>query len=153
VEAVVAVTNADNRRTLAALTSAALGLHGLQAAAAVAVANPQLNLQYGHYQESDDRMQVDVYHADFTVPYNDRLELSFSVDRDTYSGATPAFSMPTSMTNQPKYDNGVLTNADIVSAASQGVTAGGLTRKKKKKKRKKKKKKKKNNNQKKKTKS
>jgi Protein of unknown function (DUF3570) len=127
VEAVVAVTNADNRRTLAALTSAALGLHGLQAAAAVAVANPQLNLQYGHYQESDDRMQVDVYHADFTVPYNDRLELSFSVDRDTYSGATPAFSMPTSMTNQPKYDNGVLTNADIVSAASQGVTAGGLT--------------------------
>lgn len=126
-EVAVAATNNDNRRTLAALTSAALGLHGLQAMAAVAVTDPQLNVQYGHYQESDDRMQVDVYHADFTVPYNDRLELSFSIDRDTYSGATPAFSMPTSMTNQPKYDDGVLTTADVVSAASAGVTAGGLT--------------------------
>ncbi|MCQ8117262.1 DUF3570 domain-containing protein [Methylomonas rosea] len=124
----MAVTNADNRRTLAALTTAALSLPGLQADAATPGAEPQLNLHYGHYQESNNRMQVDVYHADFTVPYKERLELSFSIDRDTYSGATPAFSLPKTMTNQSRYEDGVLnSNVDIVSAASQGVTAGGLT--------------------------
>jgi len=134
VGAVVAAINNDKSAALVALTSAALGLLGVQANAAVPVAQPEANVQYGHYQESDNRMQVDIYHADFIGSFADRLELSFSIDRDTYSGATPAFSIPETMTNQPKYKQrsdgqsaSETTLVDIVSAASGGVTAGGLT--------------------------
>lgn len=133
-EAAVVATKSDRNTALVAITSAALSLPGLQVNAAVPVAQPELNLQYGHYQESDDRMSVDVYHADFVVPFADRLEFAFSIDRDTYSGATPAFSMPESMTNQPKYElktDGSAASepvrADIISAASAGITPGGLT--------------------------
>ncbi|OAI02696.1 hypothetical protein A1353_15750 [Methylomonas methanica] len=126
VVAAVAVIN-DKHKALAALTSAALALPGLQAQGATPAAQAEANFQYGHYQESDNRMAVDVYHADFTVPYKDTLELSFSIDRDTYSGATPAFSMPAAMANQLNYDDGVLSLVDIVSAASAGVSAATLT--------------------------
>ena len=126
-EAVVVATKSESSAALAALTSAALGLSGITAHAAAPIAQAEANVQYGHYQESDDRMRVDVYHADVTVPFADRLELSFSIDRDTYSGATPAFSVPTSMINQPNYNDGRLGSVDIVSAASQGISAGGLT--------------------------
>lgn len=122
----VAVTNEKNK-ALAALTSAALALPGLQANAAIPIAQAEANFQYGHYQESDNRMSVDVYHADFIVPIADRLELGFSIDRDTYSGATPAYSVPVSMTNQTRLEYGVPISADIVSAASGGISAGGLT--------------------------
>ena len=77
---------------------------------------------------------MDVYRANALIPLSDRLEFSFSLDRDTYSGATPAFSIPLNMANQPKYkqnDDGSLTSevspVDIISAASGGVTTGGLT--------------------------
>ncbi len=124
----------DNNKALAALTTAALSLPGLNATAAVPAAQIEANVSYGHYQESDNRMQVDIYHADAIIPLSDRIELAFSMDRDTYSGATPAFSMPASMTNQPKYkqkDDGTpsteISYADVVSAASGGVTAAELT--------------------------
>ena len=130
----MAVTKPDKNKALAALTTAALSLPGLNATAAVPAAQIETNVSYGHYQESDNRMQVDVYHADAVIPLSDRIELAFSMDRDTYSGATPAFSMPASMTNQPKYkqkDDGTpsseVSYADVVSAASGGVTAAGLT--------------------------
>ena len=130
----MAATKPDKNKALAALTTAALSLPGLNATAAVPAAQIETNVSYGHYQESDNRMQVDVYHADAVIPLSDRIELAFSMDRDTYSGATPAFSMPASMTNQPKYkqkDDGTpsseVSYADVVSAASGGVTAAGLT--------------------------
>ncbi len=130
----MAVTRPDNNKALAALTTAALSLPGLNAAAAVPAPQIEANVSYGHYQESDNRMKVDIYHADAVIPLYERVELALSLDRDTYSGATPAFSMPESMTNQPKYkqkDDGTLSNevsyVDVVSAASGGVTAAGLT--------------------------
>ena len=132
--AVVAVTKTERNKGLAALTTAALSLPGLNASAAIPAANIIGNVSYGHYEESDNRMRVDVYHADATIPLSDRLELAFSLDRDTYSGATPAFSVPTIMTNVAKYkqktDGSSSTEptlVDIVSAASGGITAGGLT--------------------------
>ena len=39
-------------------------------------------------------MTVDIYHSDAVIPLTDRLELSFSLDRDTYSGASPNYSLP-----------------------------------------------------------
>lgn len=122
----MAAINSDKNKALAALTSAALSLPGL-AAAATLNANIRTNVSYGHYQESDNRMQVDVYHADASIPLSERLELAFSLDRDTYSGATPAFSMPSNMASQEKYTlaDG-LTKADIVSAASS-ISAATIT--------------------------
>ncbi|MFM8332395.1 MAG: DUF3570 domain-containing protein, partial [Candidatus Methylumidiphilus sp.] len=118
---------------LAALTSAALSLPGLTLAA-VPVAEAEGNVQYGHYQESGNRITVDVYHGDFVLPVNDRIEFTFSIDRDTYSGASPAYSLPETMTNQLQYKqkaNGtsasIATPGDVVSAASGGVTSQGLT--------------------------
>lgn len=129
-----AANPAASLRPLAALTSAALCLPGLAAHAAEPLAAAQGNVQYGHYQESDGRIEVEIYQGDFRVPMNEHLEFGVSVVRDTYSGATPSFSMPLSMTAQPRYaqnDDGssaaVATPADVISAASGGVSAGGLT--------------------------
>lgn len=131
---VVAAIKKDTNKALAALTSAALSLPGLSAQAAIPSSSVKTNISYGHYQESDDRMQVDIYHADAVIPLSDRLEVAFSLDRDTYSGATPAFSLPETVVNQPKYglkNDGRAANevdyADLVSAASSGVTATDLT--------------------------
>ena len=112
---------------LLALTTAALGLPGFQAQAAMPAAQAQGNLQYGHYEESGDRMQVDVYRGDVVVPVSEHLEFTFSIVRDTYSGATPAFSIPETMGQQLKYTQQGLKQEDVVSAASGGVTASGLT--------------------------
>jgi len=94
----------------------------------------QAETQFGHYAESDDRMRVEVAHTNLVLPFSDRAEFSFSLDRDTYSGATPAFSLPSTMADQLKFkqnDDGTpaaaLSIADVVSAASAGVSAGGLT--------------------------
>lgn len=127
----MAATKLEHLGALAALTSAALALPGIQAEAATTLADPQINLLYGHYQESGDRMHVDVYHQDFSVPFSEQLELAFSIDRDTYAGASPAFSIPESMANQPKYQlqtNGSSNNqttptdvAYVITGASTGT--------------------------------
>jgi len=119
----VAVIKPGKNRALAALTTAALSLPGLDASAATPAARAEGNVQYGHYQESANRMKVQIYHADGLLPLTDRIELSFSYDRDTYSGASPAWSVPESMTNQ-LLSNGK--TADVVSAAS-AVSAQTLT--------------------------
>jgi hypothetical protein len=95
-EVVVVVTKPKTNRLLA-LTSAALSLPGLSAQAAGPVQKASANTQYGHYQESDNRMEVDVFHADAIVPVGEHLELTYSVDQDTYGGATPSFSGPKSL--------------------------------------------------------
>ncbi|MDD1620575.1 MAG: DUF3570 domain-containing protein [Methylococcaceae bacterium] len=123
----MAAINKDMSKALAALTTAALSLPGMDAQAGVPSAQAKGNVQYGYYQESGDRMKVEVYHGDFTLPVSDRLEFSFNVDRDTYSGATPAFSIPETMTNQVRYSGSQTGTVDVVSAASGGVTAQGLT--------------------------
>ncbi len=94
----VAVIKAQNRCALAALTTAALSLPGLDASAASPATRAEGNVQYGHYQESDNRIKVQVFHSDAVIPLNDRLEFTFSYDRDTYSGASPAYSIPEVMT-------------------------------------------------------
>ncbi|MGR8930706.1 MAG: DUF3570 domain-containing protein [Gammaproteobacteria bacterium] len=112
-------TNKQKNKKLAALTGAALSLPGLNSSAAIPADSIKTNVSYGHYAESDNRMRVDIYHADAVIPLSDRLELAFSLDRDTYSGATPAFSLPSASTNFKKYEeNGSISTVDIVSGAS-----------------------------------
>lgn len=124
----------ESSRALLALTSAALALPGMRAQAAAPLAAPEGHAQFGFYQENDRRMRVEITHGDMVLPVSDRVELSFAFDRDTYSGATPAFSIPQTMANQPKFSQNAdgspastLSFTDVVSQASQGVTAGGLT--------------------------
>jgi len=130
----VAATEREATTALAALTGAALALPGLDAAAAYLDGRAHGDMRYAYYQESDGRMQVEVYHGGFVLPVTERLEFTFGLDRDTYSGATPSFSAPVTVLDQPKYkqrDDGIpaaeIMRADIVSAASGGTTAGGLT--------------------------
>jgi hypothetical protein len=122
----VAATN-RKQNVLAALTSAAMTLPGIKAQSAVSVAQAQANVQYNNYQESDGRMNVEVYHGNFVVPVTDRLEFSVNIDRDTYSGATPSFSIPETLTNLPKISGATTSRADLVSAASGPVNAQELT--------------------------
>ncbi len=124
-------------KALAALTAAALCLPGLNPQAATPSDDIISNVSTGHYQESNHRMTVDVYHVDALVPLTKQLELSFSMDRDTYSGASPGYSLPTTMTNQLQYvttvANGKINTsnttrlADIVSSASPMAGANMLT--------------------------
>lgn len=124
------VTNKELNRVLLALTSAALTLPGIEAQADSPVAHAQGSTEYGHYQESDHRMQVDIYHVDGIVPINDKSEISFSLDRDTYSGASPAYSLPDNLVDQSYTPTStspvnVKAVADVISAAS-AITAATL---------------------------
>ncbi len=126
----MAVTKRDKTNALAALTSAALSLPGL-GHAATPVPQAEGSTAYGYYQESNDRMQVQVFHVDGLIPLSDRIEFSFGLDRDTYSGASPAYVLPDTMVDQPvvrkSAENGKLV-ADTVSGASTVSTstlAGG----------------------------
>lgn len=94
-----------NHKTITALTCAAISLPGIQAKAAVPVAEAESNIQYGYYREQGDRMQAQVYHTDFVLPFADRVEFTVSADFDTYVGATPLYSTPDSV-------------PDIIAAAS-----------------------------------
>ena len=124
-EADVAATKENKKnKALLALTTAALSLPGVESKAAVPVAEAAANFQYGHYEESNDRMEVDIYHADMILPLADRIELTFSIDQDTYSGATPLYNVPVAMQDAPKRALGVpgfSTTADIVATASPVV--------------------------------
>ncbi len=85
---------AIKHKTLAALTGAAMSIPGIQVKAAIPVAEPEVNMQYGYYREQGDRMRAEVFHSDFVIPFAERVEFTFNADFDTYVGATPLYSMP-----------------------------------------------------------
>ncbi|WP_426992910.1 DUF3570 domain-containing protein [Methylomonas sp. CM2] len=125
----MAAIKSEKSKALAALTTAALSLPGLDCAAGVPSTQAEGNTEYGYYQESSGRMNVQIFHADGLIPLNDRLEFNFSLDRDTYTGASPAYSLPSAMTNQPvaiKTTENGKDYADVVSAAS-AVSAATLS--------------------------
>jgi hypothetical protein len=119
---VVAVTKARKKSnaTLLALTSVALALPGVNVKAGVPVAEPEVNVQYGYYEEEGERMKAEVYHGDFVVPINDFLEFTFSYDWDTYVGATPSYSTPQAM-------NDVIVAASGSDSAPYDITFGLFT--------------------------
>lgn len=81
------------------------------------------NVQAAHYQESDDRIEAQVYHANAAFPLSSDTGIRVSVDQDIYSGATPLFSVPGSMTGLPKRPLGSTdyVSADAVASASPVV--------------------------------
>ena len=91
--AVVAVIKSD---AIQALTVAALALPGMvQKAEAVQLeTSPKIDFQYGRYQESDDRIKVNIYQGIAIIPVSSTLEIQTNWVVDTFSGATPVLTMP-----------------------------------------------------------
>lgn len=75
---------------LAALTAAALALPGMvpQADAETAL-SPEINTAFSRYEESSDRMRIDVYQATATLPITDRFSVKANGVKDVVSGASP----------------------------------------------------------------
>lgn len=84
--------------SLAALTAAALALPGMTppAEAGAPYENVEMAFQYSHYQESQDRVHVDVYHGAFRAPVTGRVDLGANWIEDTWGGASPVLSVPAS---------------------------------------------------------
>lgn len=89
----MAATKSD---AIQALTAAALALPGMVAdtEAGQLVSVPRIDLQYGHYQESGNRISVDVYQGKALLPVSSSLQIENSWVVDTFSGATPVLTMP-----------------------------------------------------------
>lgn len=76
---------------LAALTSAALALPGMvpKAGADTAPVAPTVDTSFSRYEESNNRMRVDVYQAVGNLPLGDRVGFKANGVKDVVSGASP----------------------------------------------------------------
>ncbi len=113
----MAVINSSKsgKAQLLAFSSAALALPGVAVEAATPVSEAKAMTRYGFYQEEGDRMKAHVYHGEFIVPVKEWLELSFSFDQDTYTGASPYYTLPAGSSD-------VITAASNIDPFSLGIT-------------------------------
>jgi len=77
------------------LSLAALALPGLMQPAQAERSEETYNtgFQYGHYEESGDRMKVDVFELSAAAPIGKAFTASLDLIRDTMSGASPVFNV------------------------------------------------------------
>lgn len=77
------------------LSLAALALPGLMQTAQAGRSEETYNtdFQYGHYEESGDRMKVDVFELSAAAPIGKAFTASLNLIRDTMSGASPMFNV------------------------------------------------------------
>ena len=89
---------ATKTNALKALSAAALSLPGMlpTVQAAITTEAPEIDFQYGHYVESENRVSVNVYQGSALLPIAQTAELSTNWGVDTWSGATPVLTMPAS---------------------------------------------------------
>ena len=140
VEAVVAVTKKPSKsakpqaanKALQALTAAALVLPGLLNSSAQAAEEDEFSFQYGRYQEgsrnlgdtklSYDPITVDSLQSGGKIKLTDRIKLAFNFSQDTWAGATPITTAPTS-----RYGNNPVSNAagTVVGASPYVQTIPG----------------------------
>ncbi len=84
----MAATNPVSSR-LAALTAAALALPGMTPKAQAEGLNPEIDTAFSRYEESDNRMRVDVYQAVGSLAIGDRWTVKANGVKDVVSGASP----------------------------------------------------------------
>lgn len=140
VEAVVAVTKKSLKTSkpqtpnnaLQALTAAALVLPGLLHSSAQAAEEDEFSFQYCRYQEggrnlggaklSYDPISVDSLQSGGKIKLTDRIKLAFNFSQDTWAGATPITTAPTS-----RYGNNPVKNqaGTVVGASPYIQTANG----------------------------
>ncbi|WP_431065088.1 DUF3570 domain-containing protein [Methylotuvimicrobium sp.] len=120
----MAVTEKDRKAnsalgSLQALTAAALILPGL--APAQAAEDNEFSFQYGRYEESRrdlggvksqfDPITVDSLHTSARVRLTDRIKFAFNYIQDTWSGATPISTAPSTREGNQPYDVGTVAGA------------------------------------------
>ena len=78
----------------AQLTCAALALPGLMQTASAGRVEETYNadFQYGHYEESNQRMRVDIFQGALSAPIGKSMTANVSILRDTIAGASPQFN-------------------------------------------------------------
>ena len=91
---------AVTKKGLAALTSAALILPGMQPKThAAGLSGVEANFDFAYYDEGGDRMKVEVYQLNTVVPVTEQFEIRVNGVRDVISGASPIYNQP--VINQP----------------------------------------------------
>jgi len=90
---VVGATNKSS--SLHVLTVCALSLPGL-AIRAGELPDMEAGFQYSHYQESDERMQVEMFHTRGSLALDSGARFSLDWVVDTISGSSPVLSVPKS---------------------------------------------------------
>lgn len=95
---------------LAHLSYAALALPGLMQTAAAGRVEETYNadFQYGHYEESNSRMRVDIFDGALSAPIGKNITASVDLIRDIVAGASPVYNIK---------ENGQV--RQIISGASQ----------------------------------
>jgi hypothetical protein len=80
--------------TVARLSCAALALPGVMQTAAAGRVEETYNadFQYGHYSESNQRMQVDIFEGALSAPIGKSMTASVNLVRDMVSGASPVYN-------------------------------------------------------------
>ena len=130
VEAVAAVKS----NALQVFRAAALALPGVTAETQATLPDekPTFDFQYARYQESSDRIAVDVYQGSAVLPLAQTAQVSVNWTVDTFSGATPVLTMPESVALVISGASGISgVNADqqvAVDARPIQVMTGASTR-------------------------
>ncbi len=106
-----AVKDKNHTNIVARLSLAALALPGLMQDANAGRVEETYNgdFQYGHYSESGQRMDVDIFEGALSAPIGKSMTASVNLVRDTISGASPRYNSK-SATGQVKQ---VLSGASI----------------------------------------
>ena len=86
----MAATETPGNRKLAALTAAALLLPGMAPEAeATGIDDSRLETGFSRYEESGNRMRVDIYQAALMAPLSDHWNVMVNGVKDVVSGASP----------------------------------------------------------------
>ncbi len=91
---VIPVKRRKNNNTLARLACAALALPGIMQTATAGRVEETYNadFQYGHYSESDQRIDVDIFEAALSAPIGKAFTFNVNVVGDVISGASPVYN-------------------------------------------------------------
>jgi hypothetical protein len=122
-------SNASTQNTsLRALTMAAMALPGLIVSPVYAAEGDEIDLQYGHYQEGDrylagvkskySPIESDSLHGSAKITLTDRLKAVVNYNQDTWSGATPIATAPSSANgNRLQYFNEIAGASPYLSSS------------------------------------
>ncbi|MDD5274500.1 MAG: DUF3570 domain-containing protein [Methylovulum sp.] len=111
----IPVKHRKKNTTLARLACAALALPGIMQTATAGRVEETYNadFQYGHYSESNKRIEVNIFEGAISAPIGKALTLNLNLVRDVISGASPVYNQKTQ--GQVK---------QVISAASPNSSCG-----------------------------
>jgi hypothetical protein len=90
----IAMKNRKKNTTAMRLSCAALALPGLMQTASAGRVEETYNadFQYGHYSESNKRMDVDIFEGALSAPIGQAMTANVNLVRDVVSGASPVYN-------------------------------------------------------------